>query len=555
MNNKQLFEQSASKILSKNQLEGVMRLHNALFECGDTEQVAETVATAVKDALDDSLETVADQKVAEDVAEAASIEVNPEDKVKLEALINSMSDSEKRIFVESLDNQQVQILTEGFGSAVKSLLKLLTKEGRLNHRINKFGNLASKEADVTNRLNRLERIGNGNVSSGNARTLNQLRTEQSSLRRKMNDMRFKAGNREGTELEELNRIGRQNGSFNFNADELEKFKGQELGTALKNHNSRMSRAASARNRDADVVKLNNQRKQELDAIDAKQGLTDAERSAERNAVNKRYDDAIDNTAAGKKYKQKVADSEAKYNAEKDGIEATYENHINMAREQEAGFGGYNNGAGAGVGRGPFGGRRTRFNNNYYGGQYGFPYGPPYMNPEAWSMFTRRYSTMGKVARTLVGGWKAFKAALKLGVAGAIGYGGYKIYEIFAHPEEMDAKFSMGGGGADGSEDGNNNNSVADTVKKVLFVLGGGAAGNIGARFLGFDSTTGKTVGTLLGAALVAYFMFLNGGDEENAKEMLDEYNNASDTDRQAINEALDINGLAEALQGLQHDNL
>lgn len=552
MNNKQLFEQSAGKILSKNQLEGVMRLHAALFECGDTEQVAETVATAVKDALDDSLETVADQKVADDVAEAASIKVNPEDKVKLESLINSMSDHEKMIFVESLDDQQVQILTEGFGSAVKSLFKLLTKEGRLNHRINKFGNLASKEADVTNRLNRLERLGNGNVSSGNAKTLNKLRTEQSSLRRQMNDMRFKAGNREGTELDELNKIGRQNGSFNFNADELEKFKGQELSTALKNHNSRMSRAASARNKDADVVKLNSQRKQELDAIDAKQGLTDAERSAERNAVNKKYDDAIDNTPAGKKYKQKVADSEAKYNADKDGIEATYENHINMAHEREAGFGGFNNGAGAGAGRSAFGGGRARFNNGYYGGQYGFPY-HPYMTPEAWHMFTRRYSTMGKVARTLVGSWKAFTAALKLGTLGALGYGGYKIYEIFAHPEEMDAKFSLGGGDA-GSEDGNNNNSVADTVKKVLFILGGGAAGNIGARFLGFNSTTGKTVGTLLGAALVAYFMFLNGGDEENAKEMLDEYNNASDTDRQAINEALDINGLGEALQGLQHDN-
>lgn len=553
MNNKQLFEQSASKILSKNQLEGVMRLHNALFECGDTEQVAETVATAVKDALDDSLETAADQQVADDVAEAASIEVNPDDKVKLESLINSMSDSEKIIFVESLDNQQVQILTEGFGSAVKSLLKLLTKEGRLNHRINKFGNLASKEADVTNRLNRLEQLANGNVSSGNAKTLNKLRTEQSSLRRKMNDMRFKAGNREGTELEELNKIGRQNGSFNFNTDELQKFKGQELSTALTKHKSRMSRAASTRNRDADVVKLNSQRKQELDAIDAKQGLTDAERSAERNAVNKRYDDAIDNTNAGKTYKKKVAESEAKYNAEKDGIESTYENHINMAREREAGFGGFNNGAGAGVGRGSFGGGRTRFNNGYYGGPYGSPYGHPYMNPEVWDMFTRRYSTMGKVARTLVGSWKAFKAALKLGTLGALGYGGYKIYDIFAHPEEMDAKFSLGGG-ADGSEDGNNNNSVADTVKKVLFILGGGALGNIGARFLGFDSTTGKTVGTLLGAALVAYFMFLNGGDEENAKEMLEEYNNASDTDRQAINEALDINGLAEALQDLQHDN-
>lgn len=550
MNNKQLFEQSASKILSKNQLEGVMRLHNALFECGDTEQVAETVATAVKDALDDSLETVADQKVAEDVAEAASIEVNPEDKVKLEALINSMSDNEKRIFVESLDNQQVQILTEGFGSAVKSLLKLLTKEGRLNHRINKFGNLASKEADVTNRLNRLERIGNGNVSSGNAKTLNQLRTEQSSLRRKMNDMRFKAGNREGTELEELNRIGRQNGSFNFNADELENFKGQELRNALKNHNSRMSRANNSHKKALDAIKT--ERETALADIETKSFATEAERNAAKDAVNAKYDNMI--KEADKVKADAINASKSKYNAACDEIGNKYDSHINMAREQEAGFGGYNNGAGAGVGRGQFGGGRARFNNNYYGGQYGFPYGPPYMNPEAWSMFTRRYSTMGKVARTLVGGWKAFKAALKLGVAGAIGYGGYKIYEIFAHPEEMDAKFSMGGGGADGSEDGNNNNSVADTVKKVLFVLGGGAAGNIGARFLGFDSTTGKTVGTLLGAALVAYFMFLNGGDEENAKEMLDEYNNASDTDRQAINEALDINGLAEALQGLQHDN-
>lgn len=551
MNNKQLFEQSASKILSKNQLEGVMRLHNALFECGDTEQVAETVATAVKDALDDSLETVADQKVAEDVAEAASIEVSPEDKVKLESLINSMSDSEKRIFVESLDNQQVQILTEGFGSAVKSLLKLLTKEGRMNHRINKFGNLASKEADLTNRLNRLERIGNGNVSSGNAKTLNKLRTEQSSLRRKMNDMRFNAENRGGPELDELNKIGRKNGSFNFNADELENFKGQELRNALKNHNSRMSRATNSHKRSLDAIKT--EREKALADIETKSFATEAERNAAKDAVNAKYDNMI--KEADKVKDDAINASKSKYNAACDEIGNKYDGHINMAREQEAGFGGYNNGAGAGVGRGPFGGRRTRFNNNYYGGQYGFPYGPPYMNPEAWSMFTRRYSTMGKVARTLVGGWKAFKAALKLGVAGAIGYGGYKIYEIFAHPEEMDAKFSMGGGGADGSEDGNNNNSVADTVKKVLFVLGGGAAGNIGARFLGFDSTTGKTVGTLLGAALVAYFMFLNGGDEENAKEMLDEYNNASDTDRQAINEALDINGLAEALQGLQHDNL
>lgn len=538
MDNKQLFKQSAGKILSRNQLEGVMRLHNAIFEGVSPEQVADSVADAVKDAVEDSLDSIADQQVADDVSEASPITVSPEDQIRLESLIGSMSDSEKMIFVESLDNQQVKILTEGFGSAVKSLFKRLTKE----HRINKFGNLASKEADVTNRLNRLEQLANGNVSYGNAKTLNKLRAEQSSLRRKMNDIRFKAGNREGTELDELNKIGRKNGSFNFNADELETFKGQELGTALKNHNRRMSRAASARNKDADVVKLNSQRKQELDAIDAKQGLSDAERSAERNAVNKKYDDAIDNTPAGKRYKQKVADSEAKYNADKDGIEATYENHINIASEREAGFGGFNNGAGAGVGRGSFGGGRTRFNNGYYGGPYGFPYTNPYMYPDMWKQFTRRFSTMGKISTALIGSWHAFKAALGLGAIGALGYGGYKVYDFFTKPQELD----MNIGDADGR--------IPKNAQIVIGLLAGGIGGRVLAKFLGFNSTTGKNVASLLGAVLVAYFMFLNNGDEENAKEMLDEYNNASSTDKKAIEEALDFEGLGEQLKQAYLEN-
>lgn len=63
MNNKQLFEQSASKILSKNQLEGVMKLHNALFECGQEEMVADTVANAVVDAVRDSVDEVAEEQV------------------------------------------------------------------------------------------------------------------------------------------------------------------------------------------------------------------------------------------------------------------------------------------------------------------------------------------------------------------------------------------------------------------------------------------------------------------------------------------------------------
>ena len=134
-----------------------------------------------------------------------------------------------------------------------------------------------------------------------------------------------------------------------------------------------------------------------------------------------------------------------------------------------------------------------------------------------------------------------------------------MYSIFSNPEEIDAANSgsfggIFGGSKGGSNGGEEEGSTLDTVKKVIAVLGGGVAGNVAARFLGFDNTTGKTVGTLLGAALVAYFMFLNGGDEKNAVEMLDEYNNATPKDKQIINEALDIPGLGEALQSLYDEN-
>ena len=141
MNNKQLFEQSAGKILSRNQLEGVMRLHNALFEGENPEQVAETVADAVKDAVDDSLDAIADQQVADDVSEVSSITVSPEDKIRLESLFGSMSDDERVAFFESLDDQQVQILTEGLDSAVKTFFNFFTKEGRKANRFDKYSKL------------------------------------------------------------------------------------------------------------------------------------------------------------------------------------------------------------------------------------------------------------------------------------------------------------------------------------------------------------------------------------------------------------------------------
>lgn len=149
--------------------------------------------------------------------------------------------------------------------------------------------------------------------------------------------------------------------------------------------------------------------------------------------------------------------------------------------------------------------------------------------------------MGKISTALIGAWHAVKLAFAGGVIGALTYGGYKLYDFFTRPNEIDIDWADGG-------------DTKSTLLKALAVLAGGAGGNIAARLLGFNGTAGKTVGTLAGALLVAYFMFLNGGDEDNAKEMLQEYSNASDEDRELINEALEIPEYAEALKKMYLEN-
>ena len=562
MNNKQLFEQSASKILSKNQLEGVMKLHNALFECGQEELVADTVANAVVDAVRDSVDEVAEEQVdnvVDDAVESApSIEIVPADRARLESLIDSMSDKEKQIFFESLDDQQVQVLMEGRVGALTKFLNFFTKAGRKANRLDKFDKLASKDADLTNKWLNLSKIGDGNLNSKNASDLRKLGMQRDAVRQQMNDMRFKAGKGDGSELKEMDKIARQNKSFNFNAEQLEGFKADELAKAKKAYNTSINKAQATLNNDAEVQALEQQRKTALENIKNNQNLTQLDRDAAIKNANKEFDEKIANTQAMKNYNNSVNKATTKFNDNTQAIKNKYQTHIDDAYERAGGFDGFN--GTSNVGRGS----RYRGTGRYNQGPFGNPYGyPPYMNPEAWGQFTGKFSTMRKVARGLVGSYKAFMAALKLGALGVLGIGAYKVYSIFSNPEEIDAANSGSfggifggskGGSNSGSNGGEEEGSTLDTVKKVIAVLGGGVAGNVIARFMGFDNTTGKTVGTLLGAALMAYFMFLNGGDEENAKEMLDEYNNATPKDKQIINEALDIPGLGEALQSLYDEN-
>jgi len=519
MNNKSLFEQAAGKILSANQLEGVMKLHTALFENQSPEQMAENVADAVKNAVDDSVETAANEQVIQDVATAPSM-MSLEDQQDLKALVDNMSDTEKESFLESLDDQQVQILAEGVGNAWQWFKNLFSKAGRSANRVNKYGNLAAKDAALSAQLDKTMNINPNLVSNKIANKLDKLYNKRTQIRQNMEDLRAKASTRGGTEFDEMTNLGLKNGSRNFQVKEMENMRANlqnqwqtEFNKAQMEYDAEMDRIAKRA---------------------ASNSLKESSVQAQkRNAANK-FKAAIDEANA--KYSNQINDINSRIRMANQ--EARYAQQANAGFNNGFGGFGFNNGL-----RGtesPFAQRLQRDkmfkqmgrNGGMFIDQFGRPFYGNFGRIGGLGSLLDKFPILGTINKLRIGAW----AGLKLAAVGALGYGGYKVWDFFSKPEELDVKL------------GNGDGATIDNVKKVLYVLGGGAAGNIGARFLGFDSTTGKTVGTLLGAALVAYFMYLNGGDEEAATELLDTYNNASPIDQAAINEALDIPGFADLLK-------
>ena len=539
MDNKQLFKQSAGKILSRNQLEGVMRLHNAIFEGVSPEQVADTVADAVKDAVEDSLDSIADQQVADDVSEVSPITISPEDQIRLESLIGSMSENEMVAFFESLDDQQVQILTEGLGSwigsGIKRFLNVFTKNGRKINRRDRFDNLSVKDAELTRQLDNFRN--QNDLSPKAAKKLDQLMAKRAKTRQKMNDVKLKA--KDQAEFDQLEQDALRNGSRNVRQETME----AERARLLNERDNAINTVEQRYRPQLDELERQKaQRLQELyDSDKALKDLLEKERKAPGTVPQLEIYEARRRVATAKgnvtRTNTRYNTAQANYNAERASINQSFDpqikdmdTRINMPR-QDAGYYSYRGTNGA------------RVNNTNVGGNgMNGPFAYPYMYPDMWKQFTRRFSTMGKISTALIGSWHAFKAALGLGAIGALGYGGYKVYDFFTKPQELD----MNIGDADGR--------IPKNAQIVIGLLAGGIGGRVVAKFLGFNSTAGKNVASLLGAVLVAYFMFLNNGDEENAKEMLAEYNNASSTDKKAIEEALDFEGLGEQLKQAYLEN-
>ena len=393
-----------------------------------------------------------------------------------------------------------------------------------------------------------------NISSKTANKLDKLMTKRDKTRQKMNDIKYKAS-KDPAEYQRLEQEGLKNGSRNISQETMDAEKTRfvtERDNALNSVEQKYRPQLDA------LEKQKAQRLQELnDSENALKDLLEKERKAPGTVPQLEIYEAKHRVATAKgnvtRNNKNYNTAQANYNAEREAINQRFDPHINdmdnrinMARQDAGGFTYGTNSArvnNANVGGAAAGANGARNGmNGQFNNPFANPYMNPYLNPEMWRKFTRRFSTMGKISTALIGSWHAFKAALGLGAVGALGYGGYKVYDFFTKPHELDLNIGDGDG------------RIPKNVKTVLGLLAGGIGGRVVAKFLGFNSTTGKNVGSLLGAVLVAYFMFLNNGDEENAKEMLAEYNNASSTEQEAIEEALNFKGLAAELEQLYLEN-
>lgn len=519
MNNKQLFEQSARQILSKNQLEGVMRLHDALFEGQYEEQLADSVSDAISDAVkytvdeasDDAVEHAVDSAAGEeddDMSNTPSIDVSTEDHERMAALLNDMSDSEKEIFIESLDEQQVQVLMEGFGW-IKPLLKpfarYLTKNGRRAGRWKNFQKLTDKDVDLTNRWDQIMNI-NGPMSKSSLKSAGKLAKQRAKVEQKMNDLRVKAARNGGGEYETMENYALAKGSRNIGRETLDNIK----NNFINERDLGITKAKDAFSRKK--IQLNKQ-------------LNDPVNPITRGEYNTKISEAI----------AKRDKAIAKLNAEYDAKVKPIDDKINMSI-REGRYTAFNNGANAAKPGTASGSTAHPFN-------IGSPGRAAVETASRAGQLLRKIPSLSTIATGLVGAWTAFKLSVGAAAVGAAAYGGYKLYDFFTKPEQIDMSLGLEPG------------SSSDTLKKAIAVLGGGAAGYGAANLFGVESTAGKAVASLAGAALLSYFMFLNGGDEQKANQLLDEYQHADDADQRRINEVLQIDGLGQALKDLYNEKL
>lgn len=471
MENKKRFVKAVGDVVSRSQLESIMIAHNALFDSQGVSPTFEAIQLA--DALYNAPEN------------------------EMVAFMESLSEDELNILVESGFINAIK----GIPKIFKAIPKMFSATGRSENRINKGNTLMNKFAKNSEILKKAN-------ANNNVKLAEKMQNKNNILQRKMQKVFNKADDDELKQMYQANKATPS--SFGIHQRFVNT---QELNQAKAELNSLKK---------AEKIELEKNAK----------GLEDALKTAkteEQAMIRARY--AENETTIKNSYAKERARVQKKI--DEHGVQGKefLSNKPSMHNEQ-------NINQGASVKRKAADGFNTAYQSRTMGSTANTVNGATAaaegvtvtangitIPTELFNaLLTRvpglkylgRLSPTRSLSKAIVGN------AIKLGIAGGITYGGYKMVS---------------------------DSSIGDYVKTAIGSLAGGYITSKAAGAFGFDSTGEQAVSGIMGALVGAYLTNnLFGGDEARGNEMAKDLAALSPSEQQAASQLLGIPGFAQTIQ-------
>lgn len=471
MENKKRFVKAVGDVVSRSQLESIMIAHNALFDSQGVSPTFEAIQLA--DALYNAPEN------------------------EMVAFMESLSEDELNILVESGFINAIK----GIPKFLKAIPKLFTAAGRSENRINKGNTLMNKFAKNSEILKKAN-------ANNNVKLAEKMQKKNSNLQRKMQKVFNKSND---SELEQMYNANKANpSSFGIhqrfvNTQELNQAKA-ELDMLKKAEASAISK--NTRDLNAALKTATQEEQATIKAtFKARENEIRGSFAKERAKVQKKIDEhGIEgdeflsnkssmpneqNIHQGASFKRKAADgANTAYQSRNMGSKS---NTVNGATSAAEGVTVTANGITI----------PTELFNALLAKVPGL-------------RFLGGLSPTRSLSKAIVG------KAIKLGIIGGIGYGGYKMVS---------------------------DSSIGDYIKTAIGGLVGGYITSKAAGAFGFDSTGEQAVSGIMGALVGAYLTNnLFGGDEARGNEMAKDLAALSPSEQQTASQLLGIPSFAQTIQ-------
>lgn len=471
MENKKRFVKAVGDVVSRSQLESIMIAHNALFDSQGVSPTFEAIQLA--DALYNAPEN------------------------EMVAFMESLSEDELNILVESGFINAIK----GIPKIFKAIPKMFSATGRSENRINKGNTLMNKFAKNSEILKKAN-------ANNNVKLAEKMQNKNSILQGKMQKIFNKSNDSELGQMYQANKANPSSFGIHqrfVNTQELNQAKA-ELNSLKKAEKSAINKNASELENKLKTAKPEEQAMLRT-AYAENENTIKSLYAKERARVQKKIDE---HGVQGKEFlsnkpsmpnEQNINQGASVKRKAADGFNTAYQsrtmgptaNTVNGATAAAEGVTVTANGIT--IPTELFNALLTRVPGLKYLG---------------------RLSPTRSLSKAIVG------KAIKLGIIGGIGYGGYKMVS---------------------------DSSIGDYIKTAIGGLAGGYITSKAAGAFGFDSTGEQAVSGIMGALVGAYLTNnLFGGDEARGNEMAKDLAALSPSEQQTASQLLGIPGFAQTIQ-------